>query len=246
MDKIKLRLPLEQIRVTQPFGVNFVNFYTSMGLKGHNGVDFAALNGTDCHAAHDGKVTYAGKDGDGGISVTLTNERLHYKTIYYHLKKVACKEGDIVKAGDIIGYCDNTGKYTTGDHLHFGLKMLDDNNFNTINYNNGYAGAIDPSPYFYYTYNGIEINPKDWDKSRCYHRYYRGRPKGGLWIERYRVVPALTKYLKRLPSNEEINACTYGGWDREAIENPAMYVIWSQLKKDEYLSGKQINNVSIG
>jgi len=243
---IKLRLPLKQIRVTQPFGVNFVNFYTSMGLKGHNGVDFAALSGTDCYATHDGVVTFAGKDGDGGISVTLTNEQDHYKTIYYHLKKVACKVGDVVKAGDLVGYCDNTGRYTTGDHLHFGLKLLDDNNFNTLDKDNGYGGAVNPAPFFHYTYNGIEINPKDWDMSRCYHRYYRGRPKGGLFIERYKVVPALTKYLKRMPTNEEINACTYGGWDREAVANPAMYVIWSQLKKDEYLAGEKINNVSIG
>lgn len=242
--EIKLRLPLEQIIVSQPFGVNFVSFYTSMGLKGHNGIDFVADNGTDCYAAHDGIVDFAGTDGDGGVSVTLLNSEKHFKTIYYHLKDVTCKKGQIINAGDIIGHCDNTGKYTTGSHLHFGLKELEDNNFNTKNYNNGFNGAIDPSPYFTQTYNGIEINPKDWDKSRCYHRYYRGRPNGGLWIEKYRIVPALTKYLKRLPTNEEINACTYGGWDREMLINPAMYIIWSQLKKDEYLSKKRPVNYS--
>lgn len=217
-----------------------------MGMLGHwqNGVDFKAYNGTECYASHDGEVTYAGTDGDGGVSVTLTDKINHFKTIYYHLQKVLCKVGDVVKAGDLIGLCDNTGKYTTGDHLHFGLKELDDNNFNVKNYNNGYNGAIDPSPYFKYTYNGQEINPKDWDKSRCYHRYYRGRPKGGLWIEQYRVVPALTKYLKRLPTNEEINACTYGGWDREVLLNPALRIIWSQLKKDEYLAGEKPVNWS--
>jgi len=243
MGNIKLYLPLKQVIVTQPFGVNFVDFYTKMGMKGHNGVDFCASTGTECFAAHYGVVTFAGTNGDGGISVTLTDKVNHYKTIYYHLKSVECKEGDKIQAGQLIGYCDNTGKYTTGSHLHFGLKFLDDSNFNTLDYNNGFNGAVNPAPYFSYTYSGQEISPKDWDKSRCYHRYYRGRPQGGLWIERYKVVPALIKFLKRLPNNEEINACTYGGWDREVLLNPAMYVIWSQLKKSEYLAGeKPINS----
>lgn len=145
----------------------------------------------------------------------------------------------------MIAHTDNTGKYTTGSHLHFGFKLLDNNNLNTINYNNGYLGAVNPAPYFHYTYNGIEINPKDWSKSRCYHRYYRGRPKGGYTNE-LKVVASLTPYLRRLPTNEEINACTYGGWDRQSLINPSMYVLWSQLKKSEYLAGEKQFNAGIG
>jgi len=239
MSAIKLQLPLKQIIVTQPFGVNYLDFYKNMGLNGHNGIDFKAYNGTECYATHYGIVTFAGVDGDGGVSVTLTDQVNHFKTIYYHLESVACKEGDKIQAGQVIGLCDNTGKYTTGSHLHFGLKLLDDDNFNVLNYNNGFKGAVNPATFFTATYTGQEISPKDWDKSRCYHRYYRGRPNGGYWIEKYRVVPSLTAYLKRLPTNEEINACTYGGWDREVLINPAMYIIWSQLKKDEYLAGEK-------
>jgi hypothetical protein len=47
------------------------------------------------------------------------------------------------------------------------------------------------------------------------------------------------KRWKRLPNNEEINACTYGGWDVETVENDSMYELWSQLKKNEYLEGKR-------
>jgi len=235
---MKLRLPLKQIIVSQPFGVSFVDFYTKMGLNGHNGIDFVAKTGTDCFACHGGRVSFAGVDGDGGISVTLINEQEHYKTIYYHLSEVLCKAGDLITAGSLIGKTGNTGRYTTGPHLHLGLKVLDNNNFNSLNFNNGFRGAINPATYFYATYTGQIISSKDWDKSRCYHRYYRGRPEGGYWIEKYRVVPSLTLFLKRLPTNEEINACTYGGWDREMLLNPAMYIIWSQLKKDEYNNGE--------
>ena len=235
---IQLRLPVKDISINQPFGVNFINFYQDLNMKGHNGIDFKANDSCPIYSSHDGIVYYCGTDNTGGIEVNIWNKENLYKTIYYHLKSYIVKQGQEVKAGDLIAYADNTGKYTTGNHLHFGLKETNSDG-STKDWNNGYNGAIDPSLYFTETYNGVSISQKDWDKSRSYHRYYRGRPEGGLWIERYRVVPALIKYLKRLPSNEEINACTYGGWDRESIINDSMYPIWSQLKKDEYLKGEK-------
>lgn len=33
---IKLRTPLKHIKVNQPFGTNFVDFYQKLGLDGHN------------------------------------------------------------------------------------------------------------------------------------------------------------------------------------------------------------------
>lgn len=203
-----------------------------------NGIDFRAKNGCPCYASCYGEVIAAGPASDGGIQIKIWNRDFGIVLIYYHLKSCAVNVGDQVQYGKLIGYCDNTGKYTTGDHLHFGMKFVNENG-ETLNRNNGFDGAVDPSPYFVAAYNGVRIGSKDWDKSRCYHRYYRGRPKGGLWIEKYRVVPALMKRWKRLPNNEEINACTYGGWDVETVENDSMYELWSQLKKNEYLEGKR-------
>jgi len=236
---IKLRLPLKHIYINQGFGLNFVDFYRKLGLNGHNGTDFKAKDGCYCYASHAGKVLRSETDGGGGKVIELLDEAGHYKTVYYHLKDIIVEKGDYMQAGAIIATCDNTGIYTTGDHLHFGLKLMDDKNFNTLNYNNGFKGAVNPATYFKYTYNGQEISPKDWDKPRAYHRYNRGRPKGGYWIEKYRVVPALTLKLGRLPSNIEINACTYGGWDWGSVINPAMYHIISQMKKDEFLKGEK-------
>jgi len=235
---IKLRLPLKDVFVTQPFGRNYVDFYTKLGLKGHNGIDFRTRSGCPVYAAHDGKVTFSGKDGGGGVAVYLLNEEGHFETLYYHLLETKVRKGKMVKAGELVGLADNTGQYTTGDHLHFGMKFLDDNNFNTINLNNGYRGAVDPSPYFCMAFDGTAIGQKDWDKSRCYHRYYRGRPKGGYQNE-LKVMPYLIKRFKRLPTNEEINAIVYGSWDIEAVMNEAMYENWSQLKKDELLKGER-------
>jgi len=233
-----LRLPLRNISVNQGFGLNFLDFYKKMGLLGHNGVDFRAFNGFTCYAAHSGTVLFSGKGSDGGIGVELWNKELDIKTIYYHFTDTTVIVGEQVQAGQIIGHCDNTGLYTTGDHLHFGLKFVDKDG-NTLNWNNGFKGAIDPTPYFTMAYDGTPIGNKDCYKSNAYHRYYRGRPKGGYWIEKYRVVPALWAYLKRMPRNEEINAATYGGWNREVLINPSMYQIWAYLKKSEYEAGKK-------
>lgn len=233
--EIKLRLPVKYVSVNQPFGANFVDFYQKLGMLGHNGIDFKTKRGCLIHATHNGKVTFAWTDGDGGVAVYLLDEDKHYQTVYYHLDEVLCQTGDIVLAGDIIGKADNTGKMTTGDHLHFWLKFLDDSNFNSLNYNNGYKGSVNPADYFAYNYLGETINPKDYDKSRCYHRYYRGRPKGGLFNE-IKILGILGK-KGIYPTAEKINALVYGGWDLQTVQNEAAYEIWSSLKKSEYLEG---------
>jgi len=234
---INLRLPVKDVSINQYFGQNFVDFYQKLGMKGHNGVDFAAKHGCPIYASHDGVIYYCGTDNQGGIEVDIWDNKNLFKTIYYHLDSFSVIQGQEVKAGDLIALADNTGLYTTGDHLHFGLKDTKEDG-STLDFSGGYNGAKDPAPYFTQTYNGIVISNKDWDKSRAYHRYYRGRPKGG-YVNELKVVPYMTRRLGRLPKPEEINACVYGGWDIESVLNPAMYNLWNQLKKDEYLSGQK-------
>lgn len=232
---IKLRLPLEYIFVNQSFGENGVGYYEQWGLLGHNGIDFKAFEGCVIYAQHDGKIIVARTDIDGGMEIRNWNQEGKFLTGNYHCSGFLVNVGDYVKAGDPIALTGNTGKYTTGAHLHNFFKETD-NNGNTINNNNGYNGAINQANYFGYTYNGIEIKQEDWDKSRCYHRYYRGRPLGGL-VNEIRVLAELGKYLKRMPTSEQINACTYGGWDRETVKEEAQYEVWSTLKKDEVFKG---------
>lgn len=217
-----LRLPLQHISVTQPWGVNFVDFYQKMGLTGHPGVDFRAKDGCPLFAANGGNVIKSGTFSDGGLGIEIAHPS-GYSTFYYHLKECLVSVGDKVIAGDLIGYCDNTGKYTTGDHLHFELRTAE--------------GKINPAGYFTKAFDGTDIGPKDWDKSRCYHRYYR-KAKRNLANE-MKTALYIAKVLKRMPNNEEINMAVWGGWDMESIRNPAMYEITSQLTKGEYLSGKR-------
>lgn len=238
-----LEKPLPYLYVTQLFGYNYYDFYSKMGMKGHNGIDMRArTNEKDFPvlAAHDGVVSFAGDDGAGGNYITLWNKAEQYKTIYAHLLKFAVKQGDEVKAKQIIGYPDNTGTATTGDHLHFGLKETDKDG-NTINWDNGYFGAVDPEPYFRI----------DWLQTPAYQRY--GQKQNWLAEFNMRFTPILQKdrwseagrwiqrqlKARRLPllNGEQANAIIYGAWDFEYVINPAMHELYAYMTKEQYKAG---------
>jgi murein DD-endopeptidase MepM/ murein hydrolase activator NlpD len=166
--KLSLYFPRKPLWTNQAFG-NVLPVYTSMGLKGHNGIDFFAAHGDPIYAAHDGTAFVETDSGQGHGVVLITHETFEYnmqhvyfKTIYWHLiDNIPVKNGQQIKAGDLLGYADNTG-LSTGDHLHFGLKPIlpgvpptagDAPDLNiggwvNVEQNNGYLGAIDPRPYF--------------------------------------------------------------------------------------------------
>jgi len=230
---IKLGLPVKNVYVNQPFGVNYVGFYKKLGMNGHNGIDFRARTGYPIYATHSGIITWAGKDDGGGMGVANSSNvnGLGFKTINYHLSKILVQKGQPVIMGDKIGLAGNTGKYTTGPHDHFGLKEIHDGI--TLNKQNGYFGAVDPAQYF----------ENNWDKSRSYHRYGR---KGNYWAElkvRFKNPWLHRQLIKRgqlhkIYNNEFINALVYGGWALEDVLNPALYRDgWGWLKKDEFTRG---------
>jgi hypothetical protein len=170
--KLTLKHPLKDIYINQGFGQNATDLYAKLGLKGHSGIDYRAPDGTPCYSAHDGRVTYAGYDGAGGLTIVIRTEQefegidgkpSFWKTIYCHLKKGTLKVtgGQQVKVGQHIADCDNTGA-STGSHLHFGLKPIykgeEDWQWDNAEQNNGYRGAVDPIPYFdvqYKVFNSV-------------------------------------------------------------------------------------------
>lgn len=116
-----LAWPLDKIRINQRFGktAGAKQLYVS---GSHNGVDFQASIGTAVKSAASGTVIGAG-DTDATcprasfgrwVLVKHTNG---LASIYAHLSVISAKEGDVVTAGQVIGYSGNTG-YSTGPHLH--------------------------------------------------------------------------------------------------------------------------------
>lgn len=85
----------------------------------HYGVDYAAPVGTPVQATADGRVTYAGWNGNAGRMVRIQHKN-HYETLYLHLSGFGSgiTAGATVQAGQVIGYVGSSGE-STGPHLDY-------------------------------------------------------------------------------------------------------------------------------
>jgi murein DD-endopeptidase MepM/ murein hydrolase activator NlpD len=111
----------------------------------HTGVDIPAPKGTPILAAGSGKVIWAGygvyRGGYDitdpyGLAVTIRHD-FGYEgetlfTIYGHLDQVDVSVGQYVNTGDVLGLVGETGR-VTGPHLHFEIRLGDNNFFTTRN-----------------------------------------------------------------------------------------------------------------
>lgn len=102
-------------------------------LAWHNGVDFAAKEGTDIIAVGSGVVTWSSKRYGYGLMVEV-NHGNGYSTRYAHAKESLVKVGDVIKKGQTLALIGSSGR-STGPHVHFEV------------YKNG--RAVDPATYIY-------------------------------------------------------------------------------------------------
>lgn len=113
-----MRTPVDGARITSKFGPRFhpVLHYTRL----HGGTDFAAPVGTPIYAAADGVVTSASPSSCAGNMVIIKHDN-GWETRYFHLSRYAdgVAAGFRVHQGFTIGGVGNTGKCTTGPHLHY-------------------------------------------------------------------------------------------------------------------------------
>ncbi|ALA59940.1 M23 family metallopeptidase [Nitrospira moscoviensis] len=87
----------------------------------HNGEDIGAPLGADVLATNDGIVRLTVDHIFSGKGVYL-DHGLGFYSMYFHLSDVLVKEGDVVKAGQVVGKVGATGR-ATGPHLHWGVKL---------------------------------------------------------------------------------------------------------------------------
>lgn len=89
----------------------------------HNGVDIALPAGTPVYAMTDGIVLLAADTFYYAGNNILIDHGDGLNSFYLHLKRLFVKNGDIVKAGQIIGEVGTTGR-STGPHLHWGIQWF--------------------------------------------------------------------------------------------------------------------------
>jgi len=102
--------------------------------NGHFGVDIVGKLNSRISAALDGTVVFAGWTIDTGYVMYIQHDQ-NLITVYRHNAELLKIQGDKVRAGEAIAIMGNTGKETTGPHLHFEMWL-----------------------------NGISINPEDYIK----------------------------------------------------------------------------------
>ncbi len=93
----------------------------------HGGQDFNPGNGAPIQSIADGVVSYA-QDGEGSLGVHMIIDHMingeKISSVYAHMihGSMLLSEGDVVKAGQVIGKTGNTGM-STGPHLHFEIRI---------------------------------------------------------------------------------------------------------------------------
>ncbi len=111
--------PENSPRFLCPVDYTYISRY--MGI-GHRGDDLSAEKGTPVYAAQDGVVTYADFHYSYGYCVILDHgtglDGNRWSTLYAHMDDYTVANGQVVKAGEVIGHVGSTGT-ATGNHLHF-------------------------------------------------------------------------------------------------------------------------------
>lgn len=122
--------PLDVMRETSGQGMRRAPAGRNKGkLRYHTGVDYGppkpgGADGTPVKAAAAGTVSFAkfamANSGYGGYgnAVVIQHKDGTTQALYGHLSALNVKEGDVVKAGQIIGAMGKTGLHS-GTHLHF-------------------------------------------------------------------------------------------------------------------------------
>lgn len=126
----QLECPVPGASVTQPWGPSDLPGEPAVFgyAHFHTGVDLGAAQGAPIHASEGGQVLQAAGQVNGlGFLVGYGNlvriqagrGRVDY---YGHMVEFAVQRGDVVRAGQVIGYVGTTG-YSTGPHLHFEVRV---------------------------------------------------------------------------------------------------------------------------
>lgn len=104
--------PCEGVRVTSRFGPRRNRY--------HYGIDLGLRIGEPIRAMFDGRVRVSRMANGYGNLIVLEHDN-QLETYYAHLSKINVYDGEIIKAGEVIGLGGSTG-HSTGPHLHLEIR----------------------------------------------------------------------------------------------------------------------------
>ena len=84
----------------------------------HFGVDVLAAENEAIKATLAGVVIFSDWTSETGYSIAIQHDN-NLISFYKHNSILLKKTGEAVKAGDVIAIIGNSGKFSTGPHLHF-------------------------------------------------------------------------------------------------------------------------------
>ena len=228
MNMLLLSNPLHRLRLTQPYGVNWVEkgFYKSIGIPSdnHNGWDLKAQN-EPIFAPCDGTLNSYWSETGGKMmllrSTVSTNGR-DMEQMFAHCSETS-PTGMGVKRFEQIGVTGDTGSGAKGPHLHYGVRFLKD--ALVENYGNGYHGFIDPAQFYPRDVFDLPVDKAYGNTPRT-----PGVPSEWEWMKTNAWFFA---QFKRLMTVRERNAFRFGFHDIRTVLDPAMFEIWSMMTKPE-------------
>jgi lipoprotein NlpD len=86
--------------------------------KGHMGIDYGVKSGSPVYASAGGLITFSDYTISSGYTIIIQHDQ-NYITIYQHCSSLLKKARDVVSQGELIALSGDSGKNTTGPHLHF-------------------------------------------------------------------------------------------------------------------------------
>jgi murein DD-endopeptidase MepM/ murein hydrolase activator NlpD len=82
------------------------------------GLDYVVKAGTPVYATAGGFVIFSGYTIDDGYTIIISHNE-EFISIYKHCSSLIKKQRERVEQGELIAISGNSGKLTTGPHLHF-------------------------------------------------------------------------------------------------------------------------------
>lgn len=156
---MKIYRPVKTNLISQKFGLagtapSMIPLYNNLGLKAHDGYDYSVAckdnqvkHGGQCEqvycniAGEELEITTIQKSDEWGYGIIAT-DRFWNRYMWWHFDTInpVLYKGAKLKFGDLLGVAGNTG-VSTGAHVHFAYYPVGEN------YENGYKGASDPTPF---------------------------------------------------------------------------------------------------